>query len=262
MTDTPLVLTRVQESVAFVTLNRSGRRNALVPELLDALTAALEGLPTDGLCAVVLEGAGATFSSGGDLGAFAARTGEELRLYAREVVGGLNRAVLALLRLPVPVVTRVQGFVTGGSAGFLFAADLVVMADDAYVAPYYVEVGFAPDGGWTVLLPELIGHARAGRIQYLNRPVTAGEAMELGLAHQIAPVDGLDAAVEAVLHGLRRKSPRSLRATKALLTPPERLARIEAGLAAELEAFVTAITAPETADRMAQFLARLRGAAA
>ncbi len=250
----PLVLLARHGDVARVTLNRPERHNSLVPELLAALNGVLDTLRADPPRVLVLGGAGRSFSTGGDVRAFARTPRAERRAYAEGLVGALNAAILALVDLPCPVVARVQGPVTGGSAGLVFAADLVIMAETAFLAPYYVEVGFSPDGGWTALLPERIGAARAGEIQMLNRRIDAATAQALGLATRVAAASGLDTEVNAVVALLVEKSSRSLAATKALLWPPERRARLEKGLARELTGFLDLIERPETEAGMARFL--------
>ena len=151
-------------------LDRPTRHNSLVPSLLadfhSALVAAIAARPI----AIVLTGAGRSFSTGGDLGGFQAEAADPVGLaaYADELVGALNDAILGLLACPVPIIAAVNGPVTGGSLGMVLAADLVAMADDAFIQPYYAEVGFAPDGGWTALLPERIGAARAAAILMLE----------------------------------------------------------------------------------------------
>jgi 2-(1,2-epoxy-1,2-dihydrophenyl)acetyl-CoA isomerase len=256
MTDGPLVLTAIDNGVARITLNRPARRNALVPALLEALNAALDALRPDELTAVVIAGTGRTFSSGGDVAGFAAQQGSALQEYARRTVSLLNRAILKILSYPIPVIARLEGFVTGGSAGLVFASDFVVMADDAFIAPYYVDVGFSPDGGWTALLPERIGAARASAVLLSNRHIGAGEALALGLATHVVPETELDKTVAALVAALSSKSRRSIAETKRLLMPPERRRDIERGLERELDAFVETIALPETALGMQRFLRR------
>ncbi|MCA1951844.1 MAG: enoyl-CoA hydratase/isomerase family protein, partial [Hyphomicrobiales bacterium] len=194
MSAEPLVLLERADDVARLTLNRPGRHNSLVPPLIEAMEARLADLAAAPPRVLVLTGAGRSFSTGGDLRGFLETPRHARRAYAEQLVGGLHRVILALARLPMPVVARVQGPVTGGSLGLVLSADLVVMVETAFIAPYYVEVGFAPDGGWTALLPERVGAARALAIQLLNRRIDAAEARALGLAHESVPAGGIDAA--------------------------------------------------------------------
>ena len=252
----PLVRLAVADRVARVTLNRPERHNALVPELLDALDAALADCAGRDLAALVLAAEGRSFSTGGDVAAFASRPRGERRSYAGALIGTLNRVILRLLDLPCPVVAAVQGPVTGGSCGLVFAADLVAMAPRAFVQPYYVDVGFAPDGGWTALLPERIGPARAAAVQLLNRRIGPDEAVALGLASTAIAEDELGATVDAWLARLRGKVGPSLAATRALLMGPERRAAIADGLARERDHFLALIETDATEAGMARFLSR------
>jgi 2-(1,2-epoxy-1,2-dihydrophenyl)acetyl-CoA isomerase len=255
------VTVRVDGKAAHVTLARPERRNALVPELLEDLRDALRALCCDGLAAVVIGAEGETFSSGGDVSAFldaATRGPEAARAYAMRTVGALNDCIKALIALPVPVVTRVQGFATGGACGFVFTSDLVVMAEDAFLQPYYGEVGFAPDGGWTALLPEIVGPGRAVAFQATNHRIEAAEAVALGIATKIAPADKLDDAVEQLVAKIAAKESGTLRAARALVWDKARREAVAARLDAEQAAFVKRIGLPETKERMERFVIALR----
>jgi len=251
-----LVLVEVADRVARLTLNRPARHNSLVPALLDDFHAALDAIEGEDLVAVVLAAKGRSFSSGGDVAALAAVPRGARRDYAGQLVGALNRAILRLLDLPCPLIVRLHGLATGGSCGFVFAADLVAIAPAAFLAPYYVDVGFAPDGGWTALLPERIGAARAGAIQLLNRRIAADEALDLGLATAVVPAEQLDAQIATWTAALATKVPASIAATRALLMPPWRAAAIRAGLERERAHFLDVIETPQAEAGMARFLAQ------
>lgn len=236
-----------------ITLARPERHNALIPELLEQLLAALD-VPSP-VRAVVLAAEGRSFSTGGDVAAFAARDGDERVAYARRIVGRLNEVVLAMLRLRVPVVAAVHGPVTGGSIGLVLASDLVLVGRGAWFAPYYVDVGFSPDGGWTALLPDRIGATRAAAIQLANDRVDAETAVDWGLASRL--VDGdVAAAAQQVARNLTAKVPGSVERTKRLLVGD--VEEIERRLDAELESFVDQIATSEATDGMAAFLRRQR----
>ena len=250
-----LVLIERDGEVARVTLNRPQRHNSLVPELLERLEEILDReVAAWQPRALVLAGAGSSFSTGGDVSAFRAVPAGVRGRYARRIVGALHRVILRLLALPCPVIARVQGQVTGGAFGFVLASDLVAMARGAFIAPYYAEVGFAPDGGWTALLPERIGAARAGAIQFLNTHIEADEAVALGLATIAAGAGSLDAIVDGWLHTICSNSAQTITATRALLLTPERHDAIARGLERELERFVNLIEAEATDGGMKRFL--------
>lgn len=247
-------LHRGEATFAVITLDRADRANSLVPELVDELSETLTALREGSVDAVVLRSKGAFFSSGGDVAGFARHSGPALLDYADHLVGGLQAVVLSLYALPVPVIVRLQGGVTGGAAGIVFVADLVAMDEKGFIQPYYSEIGFAPDGGWTALLKTRISPARAFSIQALNRRIGAQEALDVGLADRLAPADALDGVIDAWLGALSGKSRETLRATKRLLRSDEDIERLRQALAAERPAFVDLIALPETARRMDRFL--------
>lgn len=250
-----LVRMTVADGVARLTLDRPERHNSLVPALLDDLARHLDAVrDDDAIRAVVLAASGRSFSTGGDVRAFHAQADGALRDYAADLVGRLNRAILALMDLPQLVIARVQGPVTGGALGLVLAADLVAAAPTAFFAPYYVTVGFAPDGGWSAILPERIGVQPAREIQLLNRHVSAAEAATLGLVTEVVEADRLDARIAGWLATTDGHVASGMRAAKRSLLSDERRAAYAAGLEAERQAFLAAVTLPDTRHGMARFL--------
>lgn len=246
-----LVRTEIEGPVAALVLNRPSRHNSLVPELLRALLNALDEVSD--ARAIVLAAEGRSFSTGGDVRAFAEREGDELRDYADELVGLLNEAILSIMRLPVPVVAAVHGTVTGGSLGLLLASDIVLLAPGVTIAPWYTTVGFSPDGGWTALLPRRIGAARAAAVQLTNAVIDAPTAVGWGLATRIEP-DVRQAAMR-VARTVAAQRPGATRETKRLLHGD--LDQVAARLDAERRAFVRQIVTPEAREGMAAFLASI-----
>lgn len=247
--------------VRLVVLDRPERHNALIPDLVDGLRSAVRAAEADpAVRAVVLAAEGPNFSTGGDVSEFARRSGPDLAAYAREIVGGLHALILELLRLDVPVVTAVRGMVTGGSLGVVLASDLVLATPDATFAPYYVDVGFSPDGGWTALLPDRIGRSRAMSVQLRNHGIDARTALAWGLVSEVVgtgDVTGdVTAAAMAVAEEVAGKRAGSVGRTKQLMRGD--LVAIGDRLRAELDAFVEQVVTPEAAAGMAEFLARRR----
>lgn len=247
--------------VATLTLARPAMHNALVPDLLLDLCVALEQIGRRGETrAVVLAAEGEAFSIGGDMRRFAAEmAGPALQTYAAELVGLLNQAVLALLGLPQPVVAAVHGHVTGGSLGLVLACDLVVMADDAVFKAHYATAGFTPDGGWTALLPRLVGTRRAAACLMLNRSLDARQSLDWGVVNELAPAGEVGAVALRAAERIAASPDATMRAAKRLLAPDTALAGIEAALEAERQRFVAAIVEPAARAGVADFLRRFTG---
>lgn len=212
-----LVLRDARAPIATLTLNRPERHNSLVPELLRELLSALDGLREQTeLRTLILQANGRSFSTGGDVQAFYDHR-EQIETYAHEIVGLLNRVIVALIELPVPIVAAVHGIVTGGALGLVLASDIVLVAPEASFTPYYSVVGFSPDGGWTAMLPPLIGQKRASEILLLNQTISAEQAVAWGIANRIVTADRIRDEARAIAESLAQKKWSSLQHTKRLL---------------------------------------------
>lgn len=252
----PMIHIQREGSVARLSLNRPERHNSLTPELLREFLAALGNISDESGChAVILEAKGRSFSTGGDLGGFYDHL-DTITAYAKEVVGLLNQAILALIDLPMPVIAAVHGIVTGGSLGLVLASDLVLVSPQASFTPYYAMVGFSPDGGWTAILPEIIGAKRAADILMANRTITAEEALAWGLVNRIVPAVELPCAALELAHTITIMQPGSIQHTKRLLS----LNRDElaARLAREQQHFVAQIATLGSQQHMVDFLNKMK----
>jgi 2-(1,2-epoxy-1,2-dihydrophenyl)acetyl-CoA isomerase len=236
-----LVLTAIDGAIATVTLNRPERHNSLVPALLRDLGDAIARCEAEaGARVLVLRAAGRSFSTGGDLRGFRERA-EDVAQYADELVGLLNDVVVRLFDCHLPVIAVVDGQVTGGAMGFVLASDIVLVTDRASFTPYYVATGFAPDGGWTALLPDVIGRTRASSVQVLNQTISAEQALAWGLATAHADSAGLEQAVAELCERIVGKKAGSIACTRRLLRPRD----LESRLELERERFVRQIVTGE-----------------
>lgn len=238
-----------QRDACFHITLHAPRANSLVPAFLEDLHRALDQLESSGAPKALITG-GRNFSSGGDVGGFfAAATEGRAEPYARAVVPRLQDLVMRMIESPVIFASALRGAATGGSAGIVFASDLVAAAPCAFVQPYYGIMGYAPDGGWCALLPELIGTGPARGWLQANTRHQAEDLLRLGLVQAVDndPETRARALLDAVETG-------TARAIKVLLWTKARKAAVRAGLDAETDAFVDLIARPETLSRMTAFL--------
>jgi enoyl-CoA hydratase/carnithine racemase len=194
----------------FLILDRPAQRNALSPELLAALQAALARADADDqVRAVCITGAGdKAFCSGMDLGSAAA---PEAGLLAAHEGRRSYAALLALLaKLGKPVVACVNGAVMAGGLGLLAACDLAIAADDARFGAPEVELGLFP---YMALAPlsRCIGRRAALDLVLTARRIDAAEAQAIGLVNRAVPRAQLEAATSELLATLAQKSPAALR---------------------------------------------------
>ena len=254
-----LVLLERVGPVAVLTLNRAERHNSLVPGFLAESLAAIEtaGAQPD-VRAVVLQANGRSFSTGGDVRGFYEHL-DDLEAYAGETVGLLNQVILAMIELPVPIVAAVHGIVTGGSLGLVLGSDVVLLAPEASFTPYYRVVGFGPDGGWTALLPSIIGRKRAGEILMRNQTITAEQAVAWGLASRVVPADRIREEAVKIAREMAAMKASTIRHTKAALGSG--CADLATRLEEERNRFVQQVMTEEARRGMAEFLGRRRAPA-
>lgn len=249
MTDR-LVTLDVAGSSTVIRLNRAARHNALVPEFLVELLDAINDERCQQSRVLILAAEGQSFSTGGDLLGFWQHR-DDIVEYAQHLVGLLNQVIIALYTHRSPIACAVQGQVTGGSLGLLLVADHVVMQRDVQITPWYAEVGFSPDGGWTAMLPQVIGRQRTSRWICCNESLSAEDCLELGIAHELVAADTL-AAANAWSDRIAQLKDKSVASTRRLLNADT--ARLSQDLEAERVAFVEQIQTPDALDGIARFL--------
>jgi 2-(1,2-epoxy-1,2-dihydrophenyl)acetyl-CoA isomerase len=173
------------DGVGVIELDRPDQLNALTVELASSLGQAAEDLVADGVRALVLTGRGATFCAGADLSLVHRALAEDPAPVLTPLVEGLHDSLRRIRRVPVPVVAAVEGPAVGAGMGLALAADLRVLGRRARLVPGYLGIGASPDGGVSFFLTRMLGSARAASLLLRNRPVTADEALALGLAESV-----------------------------------------------------------------------------
>lgn len=202
------LLYAVENRVATITLNRPEVRNALSLDLQAELYTALQAAGNDpDVQVVVLTGAGAAFSAGGDL----QKMDKQPSLVEfHDSRSAFIRVLTALKSLPKPVVARVNGHVMGGAMGIVALADFAVAVDSARFGTPELKVGLFP---MMVAKPILmtLPRRRALELIFTARTLTAAEAAEWGLINRAVPAEELDAAVGAIVENLLQHSPLALK---------------------------------------------------
>jgi 2-(1,2-epoxy-1,2-dihydrophenyl)acetyl-CoA isomerase len=184
----------VDGAVATITLNRPEALNSLTVELKVSLREALErAAADDAVRAVVLTGAGRAFCAGQDLREHA--TGLEAGDTSIDTVRShYNPIVRAITELPKPVVAAVNGMAAGAGASLTFACDFRIAAESASFLMAFARVGLGPDSGASWTLQRLVGYGRAMAMLMLAEPVSAAQALEMGLVNAVVPDADLAAA--------------------------------------------------------------------
>ncbi|QSQ16024.1 enoyl-CoA hydratase/isomerase family protein [Myxococcus landrumensis] len=211
------VLLEVAEGVATLTLNDAPRRNAMTPELGDALRVRVSELRgREDVRAVVLVGAGGTFSAGGDLQML-----ERLRKAsfeeARVFMLDFYARYLSLLDLTVPTVAAVEGAAIGAGLCVALACDVCIVSEDAKLALNFVQLGLHPGMGATWLVPMRAGPQRAAELLLTGRRFDGREAARLGLALEATAATETRARALALARSIASNAPLATRGVKQRL---------------------------------------------
>jgi len=173
--------------------------NALSAQTLEEMTHAVERVRDEGTArALLLTGTGRAFCAGADLSSAGSLRPEDM---GAGLETHFNPLLELFRRLPVPLVTAVNGAAAGGGCGYALAADIAIAARSAYFLQPFAAIGLVPDVGATWLLPRLAGRARATAMMMLGERIPAETALEWGLIYKV--VD--DAALMETARGIALK---------------------------------------------------------
>jgi methylglutaconyl-CoA hydratase len=249
------VLTTALDDGRFtLTLNRPDKRNALNRAMVEQLHTALERAELDAAARiVVLRGAGKDFCSGADLVELldsAGATPEENVAHASR----LGDLFIRMRELPKVVIAVVHGKALAGGCGLATACDLVLAHEQATFGYPEVQRGFVP-AMVTAMLRRCLGEKKAFDLVGTGRLVSAGEAVQMGLASRVIPSDGFETSVGSVLDELKGRSVTALSLIKKQLYESDgRSFRDSVRLGAEVNAM--ARTTPDFHAAVASFLNR------
>ena len=214
MSENPLVLRQKDErGVVALTLNRPQAFNALSEAMLAALAAEFEAIARDESARVVVLGAsGKAFSAGHDLKEMRA---EPSLAYYQRLFASCTQVMLAVQRLPVPVIARVQGIATAAGCQLVAMCDLAVASRDAKFAVSGVNLGlFCSTPG--VALSRNVARKAAFEMLVTGAFIDADEAKAKGLVNRVADASALDAEVESLVATIVAKPRVAIAMGKAL----------------------------------------------
>lgn len=206
----------IEESIACITIDRPAQANAIDKPTHVALEKIWPDLAARrDVRAIILTGAGRTFSTGGDIEAMAARAGtEEGWHHALGLAASARRLLVAILDTPQPIIAAVNGHATGLGATLALAADICVIAEEAKFGDTHVNVGLVAGDGGAVLWPMLIGPNRAKELLMQARLLRGSEVYALGLASQLAPAADVLERARSIAADLAAKPPLAVQWTK------------------------------------------------
>ena len=208
---------QVQDGVGLIQLNRPEKMNAIGALTRKQLGEAIKQVERDdAVRVVVLTGSGRAFCSGADVTEMMA-DGAGMR--TPEDVGNVLRSeympMLTRLRtMPKPVIAAMNGPAVGIGASYALACDIRIATPEAYLLEAFINIGLAPDGGVSWLLPRLAGTGIAYEMFFTGKPLSATDAYRLGVINRLVPAERLEAEVRELAGHLASQPRQALAGAK------------------------------------------------
>lgn len=211
----PVITSTREDAVAIITLNRPARLNALTSQMHLELRAALaEHAADERVRVVMLTGAGRAFCAGQDLTA-EMPLGPDGRADLEEtLLREYNPLVLTLADYPKLTIAALNGPAAGAAANIALACDIAIAAQSANLQQAFAKIALVPDAGGTWILPRLVGPKRALALMLTAEPVSAGEALRMGLVAKVFPDESFAADARAFAQTLAAGAPLAQQAMK------------------------------------------------
>ena len=239
MTDELIV--REHDHVAWLTLNRPARRNALTPELIERLLAELDRIEAAGAARViVVTGTAPAFCAGFDIERIDSPAGERAGA-ERDIVEALCSRVR---RIRVPVIAQVNGAASGTGCDLAVSCDLRIASTTAKLAMPPARLGVLYSWEGTARLVATVGPAAAKELLLTGELVDAARALQIGLVHRVVAPEELDRETQQLAETIAANAPLSVAASKLMVNHLSD-ALLDAGALAEIQEASRAVWASE-----------------
>jgi 2-(1,2-epoxy-1,2-dihydrophenyl)acetyl-CoA isomerase len=243
--------------VGWIRFNRPEKMNAIGALTRQQLGDAVKQAERDdAVRVVVLTGSGRAFSSGADVTEMAQGTGMRTPEEVGNVLRNEYMPILARLRtMPKPVIAAMNGPAIGIGASFALACDIRIATPEAYLMEAFVNIGLAPDGGVSWLLPRLAGTGVAYEMFFSGKPLQAADAHRLGVVNRIVPAERLEEEVRDLANQLASQPRGAMAGAKRAVNHALGSSFEEA---MEFESYLqeAQVASPEFAEGVQNFLAR------
>jgi 2-(1,2-epoxy-1,2-dihydrophenyl)acetyl-CoA isomerase len=252
------VLVESHGEVITITLNRPDSFNAIDYPTALALRSAIDvAAAMPGGRVVVLRGAGKSFCGGGDVLAMHANRAD-LPGFIDQMIDAFHASVMALSRLPMPVIASVHGAVAGGGFSLAMACDLIVSVRSTRFVVAYPHLGAPADGGLSFQLTQRLGRVQGFEALTLHGNLSAEKALSLGLVNRVVDAESADAEAYAWAQELVALPVQAVNELKELVAVQSREA-LKVHLAREKAAFLRCATTLDFTARAAAFAGKQRG---
>lgn len=253
----PHVKVQIEGGIGWIRFNRPEKMNAIGALTRGQLAEAIKQAERDdSVRVVVLTGTGRAFCSGADVTEMVAGAGMRTPEDVGNVLRNEYMPMLTRLRtMPKPVIAGMNGPAVGIGASFALACDVRIAVPEAYLMEAFINIGLAPDGGVSWLLPRLAGTGIAYEMFFTGQPLQPADALRLGVINRIVPGESLQTELAQFAAQLSAQPRQALAAAKRAVNHALDSSYEEA---LEYESFLQEAQAasPEFAEGVNAFLAR------
>ncbi len=208
----------VENGIAVVSLNTPENFNALTEasaaELNDALNRCADD---DGVRVVVIRGEGRAFCAGGDIRSMKRGLDEGDRHKLARIVRALGDAASKIRMLPKPIIAEIHGSAAGAGCSLALLCDFRVVSEEVRFIEAFVNIGLVPDMGGIHILSRHMGLGRLTEYAMTGKPLTATEALEMGIVNRVVAREALHAETMALAEKLRAQPAMAVGHIKALI---------------------------------------------
>jgi enoyl-CoA hydratase/carnithine racemase len=240
------IVTEQNAAVLTIRMSRPEKKNALTGAMYTAMADALHAGITDASVRCILfTGAGGVFTSGNDL-----------RDFASAPPAGADSPVFQFLRAlsgcQKPIVAAVNGLAIGIGTTMLLHCDLIVADPATRFSLPFINLGLVPEAASSLLLPRMMGHARAAELLLLGDMFSAEVAERVGIVNRLSAPDQVEAEAMVWAQQLAAKAPTAMQMSKALLK--SETAGVQERMREEAAQFVPQLRGPEFREAFAAFM--------
>ena len=243
------VLKRIENGVAYLTLNRPEKFNSFNRDMAVTLQGHLDDCEKDeNVRCIYITGTGKAFCAGQDLAEATDPNGPEMERIVEE---HYNPIILRLRNIEKPIIAAVNGVAAGAGANVALACDIVLATESASFIQAFSKIGLIPDSAGTFFLPRLVGMQRAAALMMTGDKVSGKEAVAMGMAYKSFPDDQFEAESKKFAIQVAAMPSKGLGLTKRLLNETfsntlqqqlerEKQVQVEAGATHDFKEGVTA----------------------
>lgn len=206
---------RVDEEVAWLTLNRPDKLNALVGNVREEIFNALDlAAKDDNVRVLVITGAGKGFCAGGDIQYMSQLLANNDTAGFQKLLEQGRRVVEKIRAIEKPVIAMINGAAAGAGLNLALACDIRIASDNAKFSQAFAKIGLHPDWGGSFFLPRLVGTANACELIFTGDMIDAESALRMGLINRVVALTELEKVTREMLAKLVRRPRQALALAK------------------------------------------------